>query len=71
MTNDEAKAAWKSGVPVIHRGIEYVEVSALIYRIDRQTGKMSMQVELYDRCGHAVVITDPKLVEVKAGGSDA
>lgn len=67
MTTDEAKAAWKSGVPVIYGGIEYVEVSALIYRIDRNTGRMFMQVELYDRCGHAVMIADPKAVKAKGG----
>lgn len=64
MTTDQAKTAWKAGVPVIHNGIEYQCISALIYRIDKDS-KMYLQLELYDRCGHAVMIAEPGRVEIK------
>lgn len=62
MTTDEAKAAWKSGAPVMCKGIRYDEISALIYRKERQSGKMVMTVELLDHCGHSAVVVLPNEV---------
>jgi hypothetical protein len=60
MNKDEIKAAFLEGVPVVHRGIEYVCISALIYR--RSGGKLLAQVELHDKCNHSVTIAQPERV---------
>lgn len=61
MTADEAKAAWRTGEPVRHAGTEYHHISALIYR--RSEKEAWMELELYDKCGHAVTIARPDKVE--------
>lgn len=66
MTNEEAKAAWRSGVPTVYGGIEYHHISALIYR--RNEKESWMELELYDKCGHAVVIARPNKVELVKEG---
>ncbi len=57
MTNDEAKAAWRAQTPVKYQGATYT-ISALIYRLPR-----SLTVELYDKCGHCVVIASPDKIK--------
>lgn len=68
MTTEEAIAAFKAQVPVINKNggyeIEYLYISALIYRLN-QNKKMELSLELYDKCGHAVTITSPRMVRVK------
>ena len=68
MTSEEAIAAFKGKVPVIGRGggykIEYLCISALIYRLDSDN-KMRLSVELLDKCKHAVTITTPAMVRLK------
>ena len=63
MTNEEAKFAWKRGIPVIYRGIRYDEISALIYRADRQSRAAYISVELLDKRSRCVVVALPKDVE--------
>lgn len=59
MTNDELKAAWREQTPVVFRDATYT-VSALIYRLPHE-----LTAELYDKCGHAVVIATPDKIEMK------
>ena len=59
MTNDEIKTAWRNQETVIYLGAEYT-ISALIYRLPH-----ILEVELYDKCGHAVVIATPEKIEKK------
>lgn len=59
MTNEEAKQALFSGAPVVWKGIEYVRVSAIIYRVDRE-GQLIVSAELQDKCGHSVTIARVK-----------
>ena len=60
MTNDEAKEAFISGVPVVHkdeyRHIDqrYTRISAIIYRYIK--GKLCVSAELADGCGNSVTI---------------
>lgn len=64
MTKMEARDAFKQGCPVIHSGIEYLYISAIIYRRGGPEG-FFMQVELLDRSKKAVVIADPRRVKAK------
>lgn len=63
MTNDEVKKAWYEKKPVHSGGIDYLCVSALIYRIT-PNGEMIMSVELLDKNEHSVTIANPEKVEV-------
>lgn len=63
MTTNEAKAAFLEGVPVIHNGIEYLHISALIYR--RHKGAAILQLEMMDKSGHSVTVASPAKVERK------
>lgn len=64
MTNDEAKEAFLSGVPIIHKddyrhiNSRYSHISAIIYR--HIQGKLCVSAELTDPCGHSVTIADIK-----------
>lgn len=63
MTNEEVKAAFKSGCPVTLNGIQYQRVSALIYRKNRTGAGMIVQAELLDKNCKGVVIASPKQIE--------
>ena len=69
MTTEETKSAFFKGVPVKYNGIRYNCISALIYR--RKQSKMVLEAELFDRCGHAIIIADPNKVEVYKDESNA
>ena len=63
MTIEEAKAAYYGEKPVLYGGSEYERISALIYR--KPKGKRPyLQLELFDKCGHSVMITTPDKVSV-------
>lgn len=64
MTIDEAKTAYYAEKPVLYGGVEYERISALIYR--KPKGKRPyLQLELFDKCGHSVMIITPDKVSVK------
>lgn len=63
MTNAEVKAAFMDGCPVSYSGIEYLEISALIYR--RGPDGFYMQAELLDKNRNSVTIARPdRITEV-------
>lgn len=68
MTTEEAIAAFKAQVPVVSRNvgfdIEYLKISALIYRLNDE-GKMQLTLKLLDKCKHAVTTTTPVMVRLK------
>lgn len=64
MSNDELKDALFGGLPVVYKGSEYQRVSGIIYRAGKD-GKLWVQAELLDKCGHSIVIADPAKVELK------
>lgn len=64
MTNEEAKKAFMEQVPVVWQGIEYVKITAIIYRLDKY-GKVMVLGEMLDRCLHSVVTADVKNIELK------
>ena len=68
MTSEEAIAAFKGKLPVIDRGggneIEYLCISALIYRLDSDN-KMRLSVELLDKSEHSVTISTPSRCRLK------
>lgn len=68
MTVFEAKAAFFDECPVVFDApavkelkLNYAKISALIYRKD--SGGVSMSVELLDNCGHSVTIAAPERVQ--------
>ena len=65
MTNDELKAAFMDETPVMHGGIQYLKVSAIIYR--KRDGKVIVDAELLDKNRNSVTIADPKRVEEIGG----
>ena len=65
MTNSEAKAALLEESPVIHAGITYQKITALIYRKAGQGKRVRVSAELLDRNGRDVVIAP---VEKIGGG---
>lgn len=68
MTTEEAITAFKEQSPVIccdgGQRIEYLKISALIYRLGND-GKMQLSLELLDKCKHAVAISSPSMVRLK------
>lgn len=64
MTNDEAKEAFLSGVPIIHKddyrhiNSRYSHISAIIYR--RINGRVCVSAELADVCGRSVTLAPVK-----------
>lgn len=64
MTNDETKKAWLNKQPIIHKGIDYSKISALIYRLT-ENGEMTLSVELLDKCGNSVTIASPQNIKLK------
>ncbi len=63
MTNSEAKAALLEECPVIHAGITYQRITALIYRKAGQGKGIQVTAELLDRNGRAVVIVPVDKIE--------
>lgn len=66
MENSELKNALISRRAVIHSyplqgDIRYERVSAIIYRLNKN-GEIVPEVELYDKCGHSVMISKPKYI---------
>ena len=61
MTNDDAKAAWRSQTPVIYGGIKYT-LRGLIYRYPSK-----LYLELLDKNGNCIVEVLPEKAEVYHG----
>ena len=59
MTNSEAKEALKNRTPVIYNNIEYLYISAIIYRYD-DNRNLVISAELADKCKHSVTIAQLK-----------
>ena len=59
MTNSEAKEALKNRTPVIYNNIEYLYISAIIYRYDKNNN-LVISAELADKCKHSVTIAQLK-----------
>ena len=59
MTNAEAKEALKNRTPVIYNNIEYLYISAIIYRYDKNNN-LVISAELADKCKHSVTIAQLK-----------
>ena len=55
MTNSEAKEALINRTPVIYNGIEYLYISAIIYRYD-DNRNLVISAELADKCKRSVTI---------------
>lgn len=59
MTNEEAKDALYKRIPVTYNGIEYLCLSAIIYRFDQNAG-LSILAELRDKSKNSVTIANVK-----------
>lgn len=62
MTNQEARDAMLGKSPVVHNGLKYSCISAIIYR-PTEDGGIRVTAELIDKCGHSVTIASVKDVE--------
>ena len=62
MDKTEAKDAFLAQRPVVHQGITYKKISALIYRI--KSGAVSLSLELIDKNDNSVTIAAPEKVEI-------
>lgn len=69
VTRDELKAAFDEQCPVIHGGITYPRISALISRREPGKRRAFLQAELMDKTGRSVTIADPDRIE--RSGSNA
>lgn len=69
MTNSEVKAALLEECPVIHTGITYQKITALIYRKAGQGKSVRVSAELLDPNGRAVAIAPVDKIE--RGNSNA
>ena len=61
MTNSELKEALFTREPVMHMGIRYDYVSAVIYRTVK--GKLQITAELMDRASHSTTVVHAKAVQ--------
>lgn len=59
MTNAEAKEALKKRTPVIYNNIEYLYISAIIYRYDKNRN-LVISAELTDKSKRSVTIAQLK-----------
>ena len=59
MTNSEAKEALKNRTPVIFNNTEYLYISAIIYRYDKNNS-LVISAELADKCKQSVTIAQLK-----------
>ena len=71
MTVKEIDAAFDAQCPVVHRGITYQRISALIKRRDKDKPRPFLQVELMDKTGCSVTIADPAKIEKAGSGGKA
>lgn len=60
MTNEEAKNCLSNRSPVVCGGIVYDRISAIIYRVEKNT--VVVKLELTDEKANSVTITDIKNV---------
>lgn len=70
MTNSEAKAALLEESPVIHAGITYQKITALIYRKAGQGNRVRVSAELLDVNGRDVVIAPVEKIERGKQGAE-
>lgn len=63
MDNAELKEALTTQVPVMHNGIEYKRISAIIYRMDGN--KLIIQAELLDKNQNSITIASPERINKK------
>lgn len=61
MTNAELKEALFTREPVMHMGIRYDYVSAVIYRTVK--GKLQITAELMDRSSHSTTVVHAKAAQ--------
>ena len=59
MTNNEAKIALQNRTPVVFNGIEYLYISAIIYRYDKNHN-LVISAELTDKNQRSVTIAQLK-----------
>lgn len=59
MNNAEARDSMLGKSPVVHNGLKYSYISAIIYR-PTDDGTVRVTVELTDKCGHSVTIATVK-----------
>lgn len=59
MTNTEAKTALFNRTPVTYNGIEYLYISAIIYRVD-SNNELIISAELLDKSKRSVTIAQLK-----------
>ncbi len=59
MTNNEAKIALQNRTPVVFNGIEYLYISAIIYRYDKNNN-LVISAELTDKNKRSVIIAQLK-----------
>lgn len=63
MSGEQLKEALMKRFPVVHRGINYAYISAIIYRVI--SGKIVVSVELMDNKASSVTIARANEVELK------
>lgn len=69
ITVDEAKSLILDETPVIYDGHEYAKINTLIFR--KKGSGFSATVEILDKNGIAVVITELKRITVKGAENEA
>ena len=62
MTNEEAKQALFVKSPIVYKNTEYLYISALIYRVDRNNNLL-ISAELKDKNKRSVTIAQLKEVQ--------
>ena len=62
MTNEEAKQALFVKSPIVYKNTEYLYISALIYRVDRNNNLL-ISAELMDKNKRSVTIAQLKEVQ--------
>lgn len=70
MTGNEAKTALLEECQVIHAGITYQKITALIYRKAGQGNRVRVSAELLDRNGRDVVIAPIEKIERGKQGAE-
>lgn len=69
MTGPEAKTHLLNQTPVIHNGITYNRITAIIYRCD-QNNNIVVSAELLDKNNHSVIIARLKDVKTTHDNQD-
>ena len=69
MTNEEAKTALFNRTPVVYNGIEFLYISAIIYRYDANF-KLIISAELQDKSRNSVTIAKIKDVTTTHDNQD-